>query len=218
MAKKKDIQKRQKALERKAARRKEKRRAPRPLFFDPRAVLRQAAHWPLHECLLNEGWQEEGKLVQILVARRSPLGQVATGTFLVDLGCLGVKSAFASLFDSQREYEQRLRRRLTDQMPMMKADLNLAAKIIGESIAYARRLGFEPDPDYREAMIVLGEANPEACDVPIPLGGRDGKPFFIAGLYDDVPRIMARLERALGPDGFHFLVPIGGDFEVWDDD
>lgn len=218
MAKKKDIQKRQKALERKAARRKEKRRALRPLFFNPRAVLRQAAHWPLHECLLSKGWQEEGKLVQILVARRSPLGQVATGTFLVDLGCLGVKSAFASLFDSQREYEQRLRRRLTDQMPMMKADLNLAAKIIGESIAYARRLGFEPDPDYREAMIVLGKANPGACDVPIPLGGRDGKPFFIAGPYDDVPRIMAKLERALGPDGFHFLVPIGGDFEVWDDD
>ncbi|MDH7484925.1 MAG: hypothetical protein QHJ81_01465 [Anaerolineae bacterium] len=218
MAKKEDVKRRQKALERKAARRKEKRAASRPLLLNPRAMLKQAAHWPLHECLLSEGWQDEGKLVQVLVARRSPLGQVATGTFLVDLGCLGVKSAFASLFDSQQEYEQRLRRRLTEQMPMREADLNLVAKIIREGIAYAHRLGFKPDPDYRDAMIVLGEANPDACDVPIPLGGRDGKPFYIAGPYDNVPRIMAKLEKAFGPNGFTYLVPIGGDFELWDDE
>jgi len=164
---------------------------------------------------VTKDWQQEGNIVQILVARRSPSGQIAAGTFLVDLGCLGVKTAFASLFDTRREYEQKLRARITSQQEMIKAEVNLVAKIIREAIAYAKDLGFKPDPDYRDAMLVLGDADPDACDVPIPLGGRDGKPFYIAGPYDNVDRIMAKLMRKLGPDGFTYLIPISGDEEVF---
>jgi hypothetical protein len=205
----------QKARQRKEAKRKEKRSLLRQLFQSPRALLRASGSWPLHECLLTKEWREEGAITQILMARRSPSGQIATGTFLVDLGCLGVKSAFASLFDTRREYEQKLRSRITARQDMIKADLNLVAKVIREAIAYAEDLGFKPDPDYRDAMLVLGDADPGACDVPIPLGGRDGKPFFIAGPYDNVDRIMAKLTRKLGPDSFHFLFPVSGDKEVF---
>lgn len=206
---------RQKARQRKESKRKEKRSLLRQLFQSPRALLRASGSWSLHECLLTKEWREEGAIVQILVARRSPSGQVATGIFLVDLGCLGVKSAFASLFDTRREYEQKLRARITTRQNMIKADLNLVVKIIREAIAYADDLGFKPDPDYRDAMLVLGDADPGACDVPVPLGGRDGKPFFIAGPYDNVDRIMAKLTRRLGPDGFTYLVPISGDTEIF---
>ncbi len=206
---------RQKARQRKKAKRKKKRSPLSQLFQSPRALLRSSGNWPLHECLVTKDWQQEGNIVQILVARRSPSGQIAAGTFLVDLGCLGVKSAFASLFDTRREYEQKLRARITSQQEMIKADLNLVAKIIREAIAYAKDLGFKPDPDYRDAMLVLGDADPDACDTPIPLGGRDGKPFYIAGPYDNVDRIMAKLMRKLGPDGFTYLIPISGDEEVF---
>ena len=148
------------------------------------------------------------------MARRSPTGQIAVGTFLVDLGCLGVKNAFATLFDSQREYRREFRADMMARQAMVKADLNLAAKIIREAIAYAGELGFKPHRDYRDAILVLGDADPDACDVPIPLG-KDGKPFFVAGPYDNVDRIMAKLERKLGPDGFTYIVPIGGDEEVF---
>jgi len=205
---------RQKARQRKKAKRKKKRSPLSRLFQSPRALLRSSGNWPLHECLVTKDWQQEGNIVQILVARRSPSGQIAAGTFLVDLGCLGVKSAFASLFDTRREYEQKLRARITSQQEMIKAEVNLVAKIIREAIAYAKDLGFKPDPDYRDAMLVLGDADPDACDTPIPLGGRDGKPFYIAGPYDNVDRIMAKLMRKLGPDGFTYLIPISGDEEV----
>jgi len=206
---------RQKARQRKESKRKEKRSLLRPLFQSSRALLRASGSWSLHECLLTKEWREEGAIVQILVARRSPSGQIAIGTFLVDLSCLGVKSAFASLFDTRREYEQKLRGRMMAQQDMIKADVNLVAKIVREAIAYADELGFKPDRDYRDAMLVLGDADPDACDVPIPLGGKDGKPFFIAGPYDNVDRIMAKLTRKLGPDGFTYLVPISGDTEVF---
>jgi hypothetical protein len=205
---------RQKALQRKAAKRKQKRASSRPRPTKGRALLRAAGYWSLHECLLTKAWQQPEELTQILVARRSPTGQIAVGTFLVDLGCLGVKNAFVALFDSQREYEREQRSRVMAEQAMVKADLNLAAKIIRETIAYAGELGFKPHRDYRDAMLVLGDADPDACDESIPLG-KDGKPFFVAGPYDNVDRIMAKLERKLGPDGFTYLVPIGGDEEIF---
>jgi hypothetical protein len=198
----------------KARQRKKKRAVSRRRTLSPRGLLRASGNWPLHECLLTEEWQEEHAITQILVARRSPSGQIAVGTFLVDLGCLGVKSAFGRLFDSRREYEE-LRDGMMSQQDMIKTDVNLVAKIIREAIAYADELGFRPDPDYRDAMLVLGDADPDACDVPIPLGGRDGKPFFFAGPYDNVDRIMAKLMRKLGPDGFTCVVPLSGDEEIF---
>ena len=205
---------RQKARQRKEVKRKEKRAPSRALFQSPRALLRASGDWSLYECLLAEEWQEEGAITQILLARRLPAGQIAVGTFLVDLGCLGVKSAFGRVFDTRREYEE-LRNGMMAQQDMIKANLNLVAKIVREAIAYAQDLGFKPDPDYRDAMLVLGDADPDACEVPVPLGGRDGKPFFIAGPYDNVDRIMAKLTRRLGPDGFTYLVPISGDTEIF---
>jgi len=212
-----DPRKREKARQRKAAKRKQKR-AGRQAQYHPHPLLVSAGRWPLHEVLLTRDWQKEGEIVQILVARRSTLGQIATGAFLVDLGCLGVKSAFASLFNSQAEYEQKLRSRIMLHQPMIKADLNLVAKIIREAIAYARELGFSPDPDYRDAMLVLGQADPDACPVEIPLGGVDGKPFYVAGPYDNVNRIMDKLMKQFGPDGFHYLVPISPDTELYIDE
>jgi hypothetical protein len=203
---------RQKALQRKAAKRKQKRASSKPRLTG-RALLRAAGHWPLHECLLSKAWQQPEEITQILVARRSPTGQIGVGAFLVDLGCLGVKNAFADLFDSQREYKK-LRRELMEGQAMIKADLNLAAKIIHEAIAYAGELGFKPHRDYRDAMLMLGDADPEACDESIPLG-KDGKPFFVAGPYDNVDQIMSKLTHKLGPDGFHYLVPLSGDEEFF---
>jgi hypothetical protein len=205
---------RQKGRPRKAAKRKQKRAiSTRPRLTGGRALLRAAGGWPLHECLLTKTWQEPGEIIQILVARRSPTGQIVVGTFLVDLGCLGVKSAFGRPLHTIQEYRE-LRDGMKANQDMIKADINLAAKIIREAIAYADELGFKPDPDYRDAMLVLGDADPDACDVPIPLG-KDGKPFFVAGPYDNVDRIMSKLTRKLGPDGFHFLFPLSGDEEFF---
>ncbi len=207
MTRKEKIKKRQRSLERKAARRRQVRaRAPhRPA--GAQTLLRSAASWPLLECLLTKTWQKPGEIVQILVARRSPTGQIAVGSFLVDLACLGVKNAFAHLFGSAIEYRQ-LRDGMTRRQTMVPADLNLVAKIIREGVRYADSLGFKPDPDYRDALLVLGNADPEACDTPIPLGGEDGQPFFIAGPYDDVGKIMRQLDKAVGPGNYHFLVPL----------
>jgi hypothetical protein len=37
--------------------------------------------------------------------------------------------------------------------------------------------------------------------------GHQGKPMFIPGPEDDAARIMKRLKRKVGRDGFHSIVP-----------
>ena len=225
----KDQRKRQQIRQRDAARRKQKTHRPGSLATNgQRAMLRAAAHWPLYECLIARDWEKEGGLVQIVVARRGPQDEIGAAVILVDPGCLGVKNAYTSLFLSQREYRDTLRARVSSVQAMRSADLNLAAKIIRDSIAYAHTLGFPPHRDYPGAASFLDEAEPDRCRTSVPVGGRDGKPFFISGPYDDVPSILAQLERAVGPGNFHYTVHLNpraaledlgvNDDIVWDDD
>lgn len=170
--------------------------------------LHQSVAWPIYEVLLSEGWEREGALVTVVVARQSPRsGKIAAASFLVDLACLGIKSAFVRLAKSPEDYNRRIREGVMEHQPLQRADFDLVAKIIAEGEAYARELGFSPDPEYQQARLLLTGAHPEACDVQVPLGGPEGKPFFVAGPYDDAPRIMAQLMRTVGPEGFHYLLP-----------
>lgn len=215
-----DEKRRQKSLQRKAAKRKQKHQSYARTGVGralPTALLRTAATWPLYECLVSRDWNKEGELVQVLVARQSAEGEVAAAAFVVDLACLGVKSAFARLCDSRSEYQQRVREPLTATQALVSADLNLAAKIIQEGIAYARQFGFCPDPDYPQAALLLAGADPDACGAHVPLG-KDGKPFFVSGPYDNAPRIVAQLERVAGAGNFHFVVGLGGAPDWLDED
>jgi len=211
-----DPRKRQKALAREASRRKEKKIAQRrqaqferEFAASARPLLRAAGAWPLHEVLISESWADPKQLTQVLVARRSPAGQVAAAVFLVDQACLGVKSALGRLFHSRAEYDGELRAMLVEQMPMIEGDLNLAAKIVREAVRYAQDLGFQPDPDVADAALVVGQADPDKCQTEIPLGGPEGKPFYVAGPNDNPRRVIAALTDRLGPDGFHYLVGMG---------
>src|SRR5437763_506429 len=74
------------------------------LATKPVSGLALAADWPVYEVLLSRGWAQEAVLITILVARRSlKSGKVAAALVLVDLACLGVKSAQVTLFPDAAE-------------------------------------------------------------------------------------------------------------------
>jgi hypothetical protein len=177
------------------------------------------------ECIIAEEWREQGAIIQLCVARQSPRGDVMAGACVIDLGCLGVKNAYAAHFHSAAEYRREMRSRITQNQKMIPCDLDLAAKVIDEAVKYANSLGFRPNRDLKDALLVLGETHPENCPTEIPLGGEDGQPFFVAGPYDDPGRIMRILDRKVGRGNYHFLAPIGpADFfddefdELYEDD
>jgi hypothetical protein len=182
------------------------------LAAKPVGGIALAAKWPVHEVLLSRGWDQEAALITILVARRSPTtNKVAAGLFLVDLACLGVKSAQVKLFAGPAEYNAGLRAHALRIQPMAPAEFNLVAKIIATGQEYAANLGFKPDPVFAQAQHLLGGADPAACATPVPTGGPEGKPFFVSGPHDDPRRIVDQLTRTVGAGNFHYMVQVGGE-------
>lgn len=175
------------------------------------------ADWPLYECWITEDWQEPGQIVQVLVARRAGSDRVAFALFLVDLGCLGVKNADSGVIDSVMEYEDTVRSLMMEMQSMVPCSLDLAAKVVHEGIRYARELGFQPHRDARKALKLLKGASPEEVLEVVPLGDGSGRPLFVAGPYDNVDAVLAKLDRVVGEDGYAFVHPVElEDEEAWE--
>lgn len=142
-------------------------------------------------------------LIAVLVAAdsaRSAKAQVAG--FLLDVWCLGVKNALrpepmtaARLVEHRHAYFGAFDGHV--QVPA-----EVARALVFGAADYARGLGFDPEADFDAAAALLGE--PVG---PCPIGfGKDGKPFYVNGPYDDPDAIVRRLRRAVGEDGFHYAL------------
>jgi hypothetical protein len=171
-----------------------------------RATSRQApfANWRLESCLISPRWQLLHGPAQLVVTRVSDDGAVASGVFVVDLGCLGVKDAGVLRHTSLRAWREQLGEPLTRGQGFQPLDLNQAARIVRDGVAFARMLGFEPPANLAEAEALLAGADAEAAP-PVPLG-RQGTPFFVSGPRDDARAIVAQLERAVGPGHFRVVL------------
>lgn len=156
------------------------------------------------DCLISSDWQTPGALVRILIARQNPGGPLMAGIALVDLGCLGVKDAFARRLTTFARYQEELLGTTDMFGPMIRADIDLAAKIIHEGVGYARSIGFEPHKDLKQFEPLLAGADPEAVTDDIPLGV-DGRPFYISGPHDNALRIMATLNASVGEGNYRFV-------------
>jgi hypothetical protein len=134
-----------------------------------------------------------------------PDGRYAVAGMLVDVFCLGIKNALYTIMDAGK-YPTFLDRIQSE--PMERQHPSCARKLVEESLAYAKDLGFDPHSDYRIARSIFGDIDATACPVRFTFG-HDGKPFYIEGP-DDTPairrRIMKQLERRCGPGGYHYVL------------
>src|SRR5438105_14567096 len=90
-----DPRKRQKKLERRTAKRKEKRQfIARRENLGVGHQLTAASRCPVLHCWVADSLQEEG-IGSVVLSRELSGGRVAVASFLVDAYCLGVKDAFA---------------------------------------------------------------------------------------------------------------------------
>ncbi len=216
-----DERKRQKALMKQRSKQKaaSQHRAQQQALTpsSPQAIIRRARTYPLYECLISDNWQKEDDmgLVQILLARQQPDGDICFGVYLIDKYCLGLKNTFAEAGFPRSSYQSEIRDKIFREQKPVKCPIELAHQMIYQSIEYAEQFGFEPQRDFALSQYLLeprGELE-EPYDLTF---GKDGKPFFIAGPHDNVARIMRQLEKTAGPGNYHYLMPIGGN--PFDDD
>ena len=175
----------------------------------PAGGMAIVTRWPIYEVLVSPTWPDTTRLTSVWVSRRAlDTEKTAVTHMLVDLGCLGVKSALVKRFSTLADYDE-FRAKAMGVQPMLPADLDLVAKILYTAVDYAAELGFKPDFVFNQAEIFLDGAQPEQCAIAVPVGGPDGKPFFINGPYDDVDRVIATLRRTVGDGNFNYMIQAG---------
>jgi hypothetical protein len=179
-------------------------------------MMRAAAKLPLRACLINADWRE--KVSATIIVARQAGSHIAASAFMADLGCLGVKWAVAQPSLTESEFAALLER-FSGMEELIDCTPAFAARLLTGACNYAASLGFKPDRDYSAAKQIFGNVGSDDSEPGEPIEyGRDGKPFYVSGPYDDAEAIINRLRRKLGPDGFHFITPFPpGEWE-WDDE
>jgi hypothetical protein len=205
-----DPRRRQKKLERRNARRKEKKHAiVRQQSAGIGERLAAAAKFPVLHCCIGNSLETNG-IASVLLSRALPGGQVAVATFLVDRFCLGVKDAWAEVLD-RVSYEDKYTRTMTGDNAARTVPPAEALKLVTESVEYARSNGLSPHPDYPRTLRIFGDTSPADSSATFEFG-KDGKPFFVAGPYDTPERcrqVIAILENHCGSGGYHYAIPSG---------
>ena len=189
----------------------------------PRALGELA---PLERCLINEkaaqrlletkkkGWfgsrrgsdsapDGVGGLAQIFVTRVEG-NQYLVGSYLVDYWCLGVKNALAPRKLNRTKYEAMVEKAYSKfHQDYREITLEQAQAIIFGAVEYAQELGLKPHRDWSKAKDHLGQ--PSENLLPIEFG-RQGKPFYVSGPYDNPDKIVAKLRETVGDGNFDYLM------------
>jgi hypothetical protein len=202
-----DPRRRQRKLEARAARRKEKHRF---LRREKNASLadrfKDASRFPVLSSWVIEDLWTHG-LGQVCLSRLLPNDTVAFAVFLVDRYCLGVKNCFGEITTRAR-FEERVEERVRLSYSVRRLAPASVRKLVEGSVEYARDLGFAPHSDYHPLAPIFGTIDSAESPDTFEFGA-DGKPFFIAGPNDTPLRchmILKALKRRCGTDGFRFLI------------
>lgn len=205
--------KRQKRLAKQKAKRNQKRREikqTKQMGLAEQLTRFETA--PVIDSLVNSSCKEQG-IANLLITRQSASGEVAVGSFLVDPYCMGVKDCYGKVM-APGEYKNHLEKfRQRDVRPIDPPSLK---RLVEDALAYAHSLGLSPHPDFRKVRPILNGIDSDDAEEIFEMG-KDGKPFFFAGpgqSPQDCRRILTILENHCGPDGYDYMMPVGGSGEL----
>ena len=196
-----------------ATKKKNKKKSPQkpaPQNMSPRQYIQsgRARTLEIFECLVSADWQEAG-MCTVIVARQHKTGNITWGMYLLDTYCLGVKDTSAVFNRSEEDYE-RYKNQMTRVHPvMLPIDYDMAHNLVFGAAAYAATLGFKPHKDWGDSQFILLPANSSEVEKMDIEFGKDGKPFYISGPYDNAGKIMAQLDAAVGEGNYVFIAGMG---------
>ncbi len=144
-----------------------------------------------------------GGLTIVTLTRKAGYNRLIVCTYLVDPCCLGIKNVVGPRQVNQTDYKEFVARTYSmfPGTETRSITLEQAQAIVFSSLEYAENLGFKPHPDFEQARSHLGEWDGQLrieC-------GKDGKPFYIEGPYDNTQQVLATLTKAVGEDGFQYI-------------
>jgi hypothetical protein len=172
--------------------------------------FQHAREYPFYGCWIMAGWEEQG-ITPVVVARTQESGRIMFGVYMVDFYCLGIKNAFTRADYSQNRFERELPEFCVG--APIQCSLELAHELIYGALEYAEKLGFQPHPDFKNQMadLILDPPDSYPRENRVTFG-KDGKPLFISGPYDNELKcksVVNTLMRTCGEGNFDYIVSLG---------
>lgn len=198
---------RQSKIERRRAKRRENQRAGRIRVVQRKQQLTRDTH-PVHACVVNRHWQEDGE-ASILLARRVAPGRVTMAAFLVDIFAMGLKDAWGRTDIGVSEFNESVSR-LGQGLEICPLEVETARHLVFGGIELARRLGFRLPRRYERWTALLGQfPEGESPDMDLFLPG--GKIRLICSQRDLEARLIGSTPKA-------FLARPDVEYMMGDDD
>lgn len=179
-------------------------------FINDSYHLQHAREYPILGCWVMKGWENSG-ITPVVVAREQSANKVTYGVYLIDLYCLGLKDVVTHTDVSRAAFQRKLSHLLQGEPEQ--CSVAFAHEMIYGSIEYAKKFDLHPHPDFTqgfaEQILDPPDAHPRKNKIQF---GKDGKPFFVSGPYDDerkINRILSALERTAGAGNYDYLVGMG---------
>jgi hypothetical protein len=165
------------------------------------------------------GWQET-RITPVVVAREQRPGRIMFGVYMVDLHLLGVKDVFTRTDYSLSRFERELSHLCADEPE--KCSVELAHEVIYGGLEYAEKYGFQPHPDFKvqRADLMLDPPDAHLREAGVVFG-KDGKPFYVSGPFDDqlkTASVLATLERTAGAGNYDYLAALDDMSDFLDDE
>jgi len=177
-------------------------------------IRKKARSLPIHECLINTDWEDSG-MASIVVSRRHTNGNITFCLYMVDLLCLGVKDSIYKFNVTESEFRNFIET-MEESLEMVMTEYVLVHNIILSALEFAEEYGFKPHKDFTSVTEFMLEEDTDDIELMEIECGRDGKPLYIQGPYEDTAKankIIKQLEHAAGPENFDFIQEVGSDFE-----
>jgi hypothetical protein len=151
-----------------------------------------------------------GGLAEVFVTRVEN-NRYLVCSYLVDYWCLGVKNTFGPRKLDRLKYESLLQKVSSRfGQDLREITLEQAQAIILGAVDYAAGLGLKPHADFEKSQAHLGSRLPQLPSVEF---GRNGKPYYISGPYDNPDKIIATLRERVEEGNFDYLMGIGPDLD-----
>jgi hypothetical protein len=198
---------------------KSKKQSHVPLLSPENYIRQKARNLPIYECWLNKDW-EEGRAAEIVIARKHANGNITTGLYVIDLGCMGVRNSYYAFNIDEYDYRKML---VTSgdgsELKMVQVSYTLVHNIIYAANEYAAELGFKPYKDFTSVAQFLLEEDTEDIELIEIECGLKGKPFYIQG--DDTEaqaqNVMKQLDEVVGNGNFDYILAVNNPNDIDDD-
>ncbi|MEQ8998635.1 MAG: DNA-binding response regulator [Coleofasciculus sp. B1-GNL1-01] len=147
-------------------------------------------------------------LALVCITRKAKYDRFTVCTYLLDVWCLGVKDTMGPRQLNSVEYKQMLDYAYQGfpEGPQ-KITLEQAQALVYSAVDYADQLGFKPHQDFQQSRFHLGKWSGQ----PKIQMGRNGKPFYISGPYDNPETIINILRKNVGEGNFDYMTQLFDD-------